>query len=317
MAAAKPAATALECNDEDDLYDAVLTGSVDTENTLPSKQSETRVHTDNANSNQPSETSKYTGGRICDNPYIYIGKFPWWVTEEEILQLVSDVGVQDVLEVKFAEIKSNGLSRGYVKVVVGSKQSCNILMDKVPNYTLGGENIVCQRSSNFEMDKQRFPPDADYNINDSSSYLPQDHQQFFNQFTNIVPPVPNPYPNYPLSLPPIPPPSLLPFMFMNFMKYPDNPQSQNPEIAGTSQRWHSSSSSSTLSSNEKTDKDFEELLNRNKAVASTAISKAVLGATTGELSVAIETLLTAISIIKQSRVYQDGRCKAMVTALKD
>lgn len=37
----------------------------------------------------------------------------------------------------------------------------------------------------------------------------------------------------------------------------------------------------------------------------------------GDLKVAMETLLTAISIIKQSRVYQDDRCQALVTSLKD
>lgn len=32
---------------------------------------------------------------------------------------------------------------------------------------------------------------------------------------------------------------------------------------------------------------------------------------------AMETLLTAIAIIKQSRVYEDDRCQALVTSLKD
>lgn len=58
-------------------------------------------------------------------------------------------------------------------------------------------------------------------------------------------------------------------------------------------------------------------MNRNRAVASSAISKAVSGATAGDLRVAMETLLTAIAIIKQSRVYGDERCQALVTSLKD
>lgn len=37
----------------------------------------------------------------------------------------------------------------------------------------------------------------------------------------------------------------------------------------------------------------------------------------GDLRVAMETLLTAIAIIKQSRVYTDERCQALVTSLKD
>lgn len=38
---------------------------------------------------------------------------------------------------------------------------------------------------------------------------------------------------------------------------------------------------------------------------------------TGDQRVAMETLLTAIAIIKQSSVYRDERCQALVTSLKD
>lgn len=37
----------------------------------------------------------------------------------------------------------------------------------------------------------------------------------------------------------------------------------------------------------------------------------------GDVSLAVETLLTAIAVIKQSRVYSDERCRALVTSLKD
>lgn len=37
----------------------------------------------------------------------------------------------------------------------------------------------------------------------------------------------------------------------------------------------------------------------------------------GNVQTAMETLLAAIAIIKQSRVYQDERCQALVTSLKD
>lgn len=58
-------------------------------------------------------------------------------------------------------------------------------------------------------------------------------------------------------------------------------------------------------------------MNRNRAVTSTAITKAVTSATAGDLQIATETLLTAIAIIKQSRVYEDECCQALVTSLKD
>lgn len=37
----------------------------------------------------------------------------------------------------------------------------------------------------------------------------------------------------------------------------------------------------------------------------------------GNMQTAMETLLAAIAIIKQSRAYQDERCQALVTSLKD
>jgi len=38
---------------------------------------------------------------------------------------------------------------------------------------------------------------------------------------------------------------------------------------------------------------------------------------TGDMHMAMETLLTAIAVIKQSRVYEDDCCQALVTSLKD
>ncbi|KAG7265732.1 hypothetical protein CRUP_005247 [Coryphaenoides rupestris] len=70
-------------------------------------------------------------------------------------------------------------------------------------------------------------------------------------------------------------------------------------------------------STQTSDDDFEELMNRNRTITSTAISKAVSDATTGDMHMAMETLLTAIAVIKQSRVYEDDCCQALVTSLKD
>ncbi|XP_029820469.1 cleavage and polyadenylation specificity factor subunit 7 [Manacus vitellinus] len=58
-------------------------------------------------------------------------------------------------------------------------------------------------------------------------------------------------------------------------------------------------------------------MNRNRAISSSAISKAVSGASAGDYSNAIETLLTAIAVIKQSRVAGDERCRVLLSSLKD
>ncbi|RWS17638.1 cleavage and polyadenylation specificity factor subunit 6-like protein [Dinothrombium tinctorium] len=63
--------------------------------------------------------------------------------------------------------------------------------------------------------------------------------------------------------------------------------------------------------------EFEEQINKNRAVCSSAISRAVADASAGDYSNAIETLVTAISLIKQSKVAADERCKILVSSLQD
>ncbi|KOB73153.1 Cleavage and polyadenylation specificity factor [Operophtera brumata] len=63
--------------------------------------------------------------------------------------------------------------------------------------------------------------------------------------------------------------------------------------------------------------EFEEVMSRNRTVSSSAIARAVSDAAAGEYASAIETLVTAISLIKQSKVAQDDRCKILISSLQD
>lgn len=94
--------------------------------------------------------------------------------------------------------------------------------------------------------------------------------------------------------------------------------------------------------------EFEEIMNRNRAISSSAISRAVSDASAGNVHIyvckylivvpffvasasiypdvmsppadygsAIETLVTAISLIKQSKVSADDRCKVLISSLQD
>lgn len=63
--------------------------------------------------------------------------------------------------------------------------------------------------------------------------------------------------------------------------------------------------------------EFEEIMGRNRTVSSSAIARAVQDAANGEFSSAIETLVTAISLIKQSKVASDDRCKILISSLQD
>ncbi|XP_054734534.1 cleavage and polyadenylation specificity factor subunit 6 isoform X3 [Anastrepha obliqua] len=66
-----------------------------------------------------------------------------------------------------------------------------------------------------------------------------------------------------------------------------------------------------------TEVEFEEIMSRNRTVSSSAIARAVSDAAAGEYSSAIETLVTAISLIKQSKVAHDERCKILISSLQD
>merc|ERR1719419_1913704 len=63
--------------------------------------------------------------------------------------------------------------------------------------------------------------------------------------------------------------------------------------------------------------EFEEIMSRNRTVSSSAIARAVQDAANGEYASAIETLVTAISLIKQSKVAGDDRCKILISSLQD
>ncbi|KAI0238640.1 hypothetical protein LSAT2_010640 [Lamellibrachia satsuma] len=61
--------------------------------------------------------------------------------------------------------------------------------------------------------------------------------------------------------------------------------------------------------------EFDEILQRNKTVSSSAISRAVQDASAGDYANAIETLVTAISLIKGSKIANDDRCRILITSL--
>lgn len=65
------------------------------------------------------------------------------------------------------------------------------------------------------------------------------------------------------------------------------------------------------------EQEFEEIMSKNRTVSSSAIARAVTDASSGDFAAAIETLVTAISLIKQSKVAPDERCKILISSLQD
>ncbi len=65
------------------------------------------------------------------------------------------------------------------------------------------------------------------------------------------------------------------------------------------------------------EEEFLEIMEKNKSVSSSAISRAVTDASAGDYASAIQTLVMAMSLIKQSKIANDDRCKILISSLQD
>ena len=76
---------------------------------------------------------------------------------------IGNIGVGDLLEVRFHENRANGQSKGFCVITVGSEQSARACMDKLPKKELHGQmpivtftskqalNQVIQRQSTLSL----------------------------------------------------------------------------------------------------------------------------------------------------------------------
>ncbi|KAG7482193.1 cleavage and polyadenylation specificity factor subunit 7 [Solea senegalensis] len=316
-----------------ELFDAVLTGSVDRVKKVAKKASPPY----RAAVQDEVKSVEVQGGNSQKRLSLYIGSFPWWTSDGDITSMALTLGVRDIKEIKFAENRVNGQSRGYAEVVVTSEESFKVLLEKIPQCKLNGETVECRFATRQNLTvfedvankriplrlNSKDPKESDHS--DQAPSLPQEpiappRPPIFP--THAFPPMPflghppPPFPPMPPHMPPPLPPPIFPPHPVHIPSQP--PPSLHINPAFFNQDGHSSKAySQHKQTPQSPEEDFDELMNRNRAIASSAISKAVSGATAGDLQVAMETLLTAIAIIKQSRVYRDERCQALVTSLKD
>uniref|UniRef100_A0A096M939 Cleavage and polyadenylation specific factor 7 n=1 Tax=Poecilia formosa TaxID=48698 RepID=A0A096M939_POEFO len=340
-------------SEANELFDAVLTGTVDKDKKVSSKTASTKKASEDGDT---TEEKKHTKQKMTRKLSIYVGNFPWWTSDKDLTSLALRLGVKDIADIRFAENKVNGQSRGYAEVVVTTEDSLKILLEKMPLCHINGEKIDCrfatqQNLSVFEdIANQRIPVRAGSGSKDldlaektptalssqDSSALPAPPTVFpSHPFGNMFPSPPSflgqPPPLFPHMAPPVPPlmpPHMFPPHPAQIPGQPSPGLHLNPPFFNLTQDGHSSNSyreqnlkynwfNSMIQTSQSEDGDFEEMMNRNRAIASSAITKAISGATAGNLNTAMETLLSAIAIIKQSRVCRDKSCQALVTSLKD
>ncbi|NXL53651.1 CPSF7 factor, partial [Podilymbus podiceps] len=337
--------------DQMDLYDDVLAAtSQPPESRTSSSEPPPEIRQEPSpkpNSKSPAILYTYSGLRN-KRAAVYVGSFSWWTTDQQLIQTIRSVGVYDVVELKFAENRANGQSKGYAEVVVASENSVHKLLELLPGKILNGDKVEVrlatrQNLSQFEAQARKREPSG------RDSWLfpvplagvpPRAHSRdSVDSVDGRATPTEN-------ALPPArveKPPSRGPGSSTGHLRQghgPLQPQQVRrggggagmPKWGGGGGRDDTHDSADPprppprclLRSRELgpppppvSEVEFEEIMNRNRAISSSAISKAVSGASAGDYSDAIETLLTAIAVIKQSRVANDERCRVLLSSLKD
>ncbi|KAM9302361.1 cleavage and polyadenylation specificity factor subunit 7 [Gastrophryne carolinensis] len=337
------------------------------------------IQTSSAKSNK-SPSILYTYNSARKKASVYVGNFSWWTTDQQLIAIIRSIGVRDPIEVKFAENRTNGQSKGYAEVVVCSENAAAQILEHLPSRKLNGEKFDVrpanrQSLSFFEaLARKKIPPranskgsadsaDCSSSLSDSAVSSPQietpknmmpyfPRPPFLENPSRIpvmtlprppmsVPPPPSttlpptyrappipplPYPHLmapPPRLPPplgLPPPTgVPPALHLNPAFFPPpNPMlgpppdpfkvMSNPYLQGRDMKPQKPSVSEA---------EFEELMNRNRAISRSALSNAVCAASSGDYANAIKTLETAIAVIKESRVASDDRCRVLLTSLRD
>ena len=333
-------------NDSRDLYDDVLShpkeenkGTVKPEPLSPPPGG-AGGRVDSGISSQAHQGKRYQ---------LYIGNLTWWTTDNDIQEAIAGCGVSDFQEVKFNENRINGQSKGFCCVSLGSEGSMRSVMEKLVKQELHGQAPVVTYATKTAL--LQFEAQSKTRTPQPSQQQQQQQQQAPPSMppgprVSAPPPAPlrgyaprptyvrGPPPPHMISAPPpiihhapppiIPPPTAMivgPPPMMGSMPprgpppiiHPAGPAPHvNPAFFPQGPPGYPPPLHHGLS-----EAEFEEIMSRNRTVSSSAIARAVQDASNNEYASAIETLVTAISLIKQSKVANDDRCKILVASLQD
>ena len=310
-----------------DLYDDVITNVKDEEEEEKPSGGGSSTITAPSSGTTPTTGRKY---------HLYVGNLTWWTTDADIADSVLSVGVNDFIEVKFYENRINGQSKGFCCISLASEESMKVVMEKLPKKELHGQSPVVtyatkQALHQFESQSKTrpTPPPGSGPGGHSGSHHsgpggpppyrpgmrpphhsgprpsllshpprhgapPHHHQPRFPPPGMGAPPglrVPGiPPPTMPVHVPPpvvvgAPPP--------RHITHPPPAPHVNPAFFPTGPPPAAAAIIPGIS-----EAEFEEIMSRNRTVSSSAISRAVQDAAAHDYASAIETLVTAISLIR-------------------
>jgi cleavage and polyadenylation specificity factor subunit 6/7 len=310
--------------EDNDIYNEVLTSnSTITQEAKPASTSFNYKFNNNSHS-----------GSWVKRVSVYVGNLTWWTTDQDLMDVIRELGVMDLLEIKFNENRVNGQSKGFCMAHLGSDASAQLLIEKLPKHKIHGQTPLVtpcnkQNLAQFEQKKSN----NEHNSGNSSS-------SSGNQSSNAMPFPPPGFPPLPgaMRLPggmpsfmnsgmdlkagiPGMPPGMPGFPGMpgmpGFPGMPGMPGMPFPGMPGMPpmSMMGPPPSDNRAESPPLTESEFEEIMTRNRQVSTTAIARALADASKGEYEDASQTLRLAIKLIKQSKVSDDSRCQVLITSL--
>ncbi|CAF3338815.1 unnamed protein product [Rotaria sp. Silwood2] len=394
-----------------DLYDDVIT--------TQSAGTDFTDITNTVNQNNPKIDQSHgflTSGISLSNAYggkrvsLYVGQLTWWTTDADLADAIHDVGINDLLEVKFHENRVNGQSKGFAVVTVGSETSSRSILEKISKREIHGQIPTVlpfnksslsffEGTSRKDAPMEAMPPmgvpplrpmmhppiglplpiprggpmDGPYRFSHQGPVMLQGGPAGMNRPSlQITLGQRGPVPGGPMILGRVagPPPSMgIPpqqsVIVMQQTQRPGGPPGtsgppliRQPIRPGTPGVPVSSNSMTVMPGQHPSgyypgqqgqgapphglsmpgqphpdpyyrgvenpanmvpisEAEFQEIMERNKTVSSSAIARAVQDASAGEFGTAIETLVTAVSLIKQSKIAHDDRWKILISSLQD
>ncbi|XP_032233037.1 cleavage and polyadenylation specificity factor subunit 6 isoform X2 [Nematostella vectensis] len=326
---------------------------------------------------------------------LYVGNLTWWTTDQQLTEALQECGVTDLINIKFFDNRTNGQSKGFAMIELGSDKSIEMVTERLPKFDIEGQNPVVtpatkQHLHEFEAQHRakapgtafqgggdpyqgvpggpgfgppgfdrgrgfrggfrgrgaprpgmgrgfehgemgrggpwmgpggpmgpRQPPPGmmpPYGGHPPQGYGMAPDMTGYGQMDKppaIMPPVSMPPMHHPGmaygGAPPMPHPVVAPHVNPAFF-----PEGAPPDFAGAARMDHALLAQYQARPGD----DYAESMKRNQALASTAIKRAMSDANAGDYESGIETLVTAVSLIKQSVSANEESCLVLVQSLQ-
>merc|ERR1712226_688472 len=94
------------------------------------------------------------------------GNLTWWTTDQDLMDAIRELGVMDLLEIKFNENRVNGQSKGFCMAHFGSDASAQRILEMLPKQKIQGQSPLvtpCNKQNlmHFEQKKGNVPSSSE------------------------------------------------------------------------------------------------------------------------------------------------------------